>query len=140
MTEYRKTASAFKPDGVVAGSGEGHFLRKRRRSSNNTSDVSKLPPAIQVWAEEEDESSGDSVKTETTGRGGGSSDDDEDEDLQLTPKAVSGPMFLMPEVRNIQVQAPRAVENLEKAINNGSTSYLQVPFSVPRRRHSWICG
>ena len=58
----------------------------------------------------------------------------------MTPKAVCGPMFLMPEVRNIQVQAPRAVEKLEKAIHQGPSGYLQVPFAVPRRRHSWICG
>ena len=71
----KHSASSYK----TAGSEEDHFMHIRRRSNKGAcghSDVSKLPPAIQVWSEDDSSSSGD-VKTEP------SSDDDE---LQLTPK------------------------------------------------------
>ena len=84
-----------------------------------------LPPAIQVWADDDNMPKSPRRKSA------------EDEDLQLTPKAVVGPMFLMPD---IAVPTAAAVENIEKAMENGATGYLQVPFAVPRRRHSWICG
>ena len=120
---------------------EDHFLHKRRRSSHHnygkevmmmakakpSEDVSHMPPAIQVWADDDISRSCERRKSA-----------DDEEDLQLTPKAVVGPMFLMPD---IAVPTQATVENIEKAMaENGASGYLQVPFAVPRRRHSWICG
>ncbi len=75
-------------------------------------------------------------------------DDDEMEDELRTPKVFfSGPMFLMPEIRDPDLSCQEVKDRVEKALqdsangpaNSGST-YLQVPMNVPRRRHSWICG
>ena len=57
--------------------------------------------------------------------------------ISLYPRSPvpGGPMFLMPD---IQVQDPEAVAKYEDALENGIC--LQVPSSIPRRRHSWICG
>ena len=60
--------------------------------------------------------------------------------ISLYPRfpVPGGPMFLMPDVHDTQVQAPEAVAKYEDALENGIC--LQVPSSIPRRRHSWICG
>ena len=51
--------------------------------------------------------------------------------ISLYPRSPvpGGPMFLMPDVQDTPVQ---------DALENGIC--LQVPSSIPRRRHSWICG
>ena len=97
------------------------LFSKRRRSSSKKIDRSAMPPTIQVWSEEES-----------------NEDNDEDEDEVLTPKVFSpgGPMFLMPDIIHDNFQEQQAAPNT--AEENGIL--LQVPGSVPRRRHSWICG
>ncbi len=107
-------------------------------------------PEIQVWSSTETVSSGEAaaaahgvtpgVYPEAVKMSDENAEDEEDEEELLTPKVVQGPMFLMPEARDCEVRAPVAKENMEKALEAGSTAYLQVPLSVPRRRHSWICG
>ena len=71
---------------------------------------------------------------------------DEMEDELKTPKVFfSGPMFLMPNVRDPELSSRTVRDRVEQAMAadqpgmSGST-YLQVPMNVPRRRHSWICG
>ena len=72
-------------------------------------------------------------------------DDEEMEDELRTPKIFfSGPMFLMPNIRDPDLSSRQVKDRVEKALADppglaGST-YLQVPMNVPRRRHSWICG
>lgn len=138
----KKHSSSYKSTSAGSSSTESNFLHKRRRSSNtsNKSDVSKLPPAIQVWAEDDSTSSGScSLKTETNNTT--SSEDDED-DLQLTPKVVpcsaGGSMFLMPEVSRTVIKPHKKLKDIDQTSQIGH--HLQVPFPVPRRRHSWICG
>ena len=77
---------------------------------------------------------------------GDADEDDEMEDELRTPKVFfSGPMFLMPNVRDAELSSRTVKDRVEKAMASdqagmsGST-YLQVPMNVPRRRHSWICG
>lgn len=140
----KKHSSRYKS--TSAGCSESNFLQhKRRRSSaagGNKSDVSKLPPAIQVWPEE-DHSTSSSCKTETNTT---SSEDDElDEELALTPKVIpcsaGGSMFLMPEVSKKTHKKLRDIDQTPAAAAAAVVgSHLQVPFAVPRRRHSWICG
>jgi hypothetical protein len=76
------------------------------------------------------------------------SSDNEDEEMEdelRTPKVFfSGPMFLMPNIRDPDLSSRQVKDRVEKAMADpqglvGST-YLQVPMNVPRRRHSWICG
>ena len=67
--------------------------------------------------------------------------DDYDFDEELdTPKALSSanrPMFLMPDIRDTQAYAPEIKGKVTDAMANGA-GYLQIPSSVPRRRHSWM--
>lgn len=50
-----------------------------------------------------------------------------------------GPRFLLPEIRGSEHNSLKMEANIQKAMADG-TDYLRVPFNVPRRRHSWICG
>ena len=72
-------------------------------------------------------------------------EDDEVEDELRTPKAFfSGPMFLMPNVRDPELSSRQVKDRMERAMADhpglAGATYLQVPMNVPRRRHSWICG
>lgn len=51
-----------------------------------------------------------------------------------------GPRFILPEIKDpVCPNSPRVNESIQRAME-GKSSYLQVPFNVPKRRHSWICG
>ena len=71
------------------------------------------------------------------------------------PAQPRGPKFLLPEIRDPVCPNSATVNaNIQKAMDSGSNTdksgsssdksgglgYLEVPFNVPRRRHSWICG
>ena len=43
----------------------------------------------------------------------------------------------MPEARVAEPHVPEIKDKVDKAVAKGSV-YLQVPTSIPRRRHSWM--
>ena len=70
---------------------------------------------------------------------------DYDDENTATPKVTTSrcnsrgdrPMFLMPDARDTEPHVPEIKDRVDKAVAKGSV-YLQVPTSIPRRRHSWM--